>query len=159
MADLTVASRGDREIVMTRAFDAPRRLVYDAPTRPDHLRRWLGVFGGWTMRVCDLDASAGGAYRFVWRDADGNEMGVRGVCREVAPPERIIWTESFDQPWYPGNALVTHALVEAGGRTTLTTTVGYESEEARDGVLASPMEQGVAESYDNLAELLASIGG
>lgn len=84
-------------------------------------------------------------------------MGMRGVYREVVRPERIVATESFDEPWYPGEALDTTVLIEQGGKTTLTTTVLYESREARDGVLKSPTEQGVAASYDNLAELLASM--
>ena len=79
-----------------------------------------------------------------------------GVYREVARPERIVCTEKFDQPWYPGEALDTLTLVEHDGKTTLTTTVRYESREARDAVLKTPMEQGVAASYDRLAELLAA---
>ena len=99
----------------------------------------------------------GGAYRFVWRGPDGTEMGMRGVYREVMPPERLVATESFDDPWYPGEALDTTVLVEEGGKTTATTTVLYESEEIRDAVLESGMARGVAESYDMLAEYLASI--
>ena len=83
-------------------------------------------------------------------------MGMRGVCREFVPPQRIVQTELFDDPWYHGEALVTTVLVEQGGGTTLTTTVRYESREARDAVLKSHMTQGVTASYDRLAELLAS---
>jgi uncharacterized protein YndB with AHSA1/START domain len=85
-------------------------------------------------------------------------MGTRGVCREIVPPERFVATERFDQPWYPGEALITYVLVERDGITTLTLTVLYESREARDGVLKTPMEKGVAMSYDRLAELLSSQG-
>jgi uncharacterized protein YndB with AHSA1/START domain len=154
---LAVATRGDLEVVMTRTFDAPRRLVFDALTKPELLMRWLGVRGGWTLPVCELDLRVGGAYRFVWRNAGGEEMVMRGVLREIVPPDRLVWTEQFVQPWYPGESLVTHALAEQGGRTTLTVTIRYESQEVRDAVLASPMEQGVAESYDKLARLLAWI--
>ena len=82
-------------------------------------------------------------------------MGMRGVFREIVPPERIVNTESFDDPWYPGEAVGTAVLVEHNGRTTLTTTVIYASREARDGVLKSGMESGIAASYDKVAELLA----
>lgn len=153
---LKVTTPTDREIAMTRVFDAPRRLVFDAWTKPELLKRWLGVFGGWSLEVCEIDPKMGGAYRFVWRGPDGSRMGMRGVYREVVPPERLVATESFDDPWYPGEALDTTVLVEQGGKTTLTTTVLYESREARDIALRSDMEHGVAASYDTLAALLAS---
>jgi uncharacterized protein YndB with AHSA1/START domain len=104
--------------------------------------------------VCEIDLKPGGAYRFVWRGADGTEMGMRGVYREVVALERFVHTERFDQPWYPGEALITQVLSEQGGKTTLTVTLRYESREARDGVLKSPMEGGVEASYNNLANLL-----
>jgi len=152
---LKVTARSDREIVMTRVFEAPGNLVFDAYTKPELLKRWLGVFGGWTMPVCEVDLRAGGAYRFVWRGPDG-EMGIRGIYREVARPERLVNTEKFDEAWYPGEGLVTMVLAEQGGKTTMTVTLRYESREARDAVLKSPMEGGIAESYDKLAALLAS---
>ena len=153
---LKVTAQSDREIVMTRVFDAPRNLVFDAYTKPDLLKRWLGVFGGYSMPVCEVDLRVGGTYRFVWRGPDGAEMEVRGVYREVVRPERLVHTEKFDEAWYPGEALITTMLVEQGAKTTLTVTMRYESREARDAVLKSPMESGVAQSYDKLAELLAS---
>ena len=156
IGNLKVVARGDLEIVMTRVFDAPRSLVFDAYTKPELLKRWLGVFGGWTMPVCEIDLRVGGAYRWVWRNADGREMGVRGIYREVVPPERLVNTEKFDEPWYPGESLNTAIFAEQGGQTTLTSSMRYVSREARDGVLKSPMETGVAASYDRLAELLAS---
>src|SRR5205814_5212497 len=153
---LKVTARSDREIVMTRVFDAPRNLVFDAYTKPELLKRWLGVFGDWTMPICEVDLRVGGKYRWVWRGADGKEMGVRGVYREVVRPERLVNTEKFDEAWYPGESLITATFVEQGGKTTLTVTMRYESKEARDAVIKSPMESGVAKSYDKLAELLAS---
>ena len=155
---LKVTARSDREIVMTRIFDAPRNLVFDAYTKPELLKRWLGVFGGYSMPVCEVDLRVGGAYRFVWRGPDGAEMGVRGVYREVVRPERLVHTEKFDEAWYPGESLITTVLAEQGGKTTLTVTMRYESREARDAVLKSPMESGVAQSYDKLAVLLAAGG-
>jgi uncharacterized protein YndB with AHSA1/START domain len=156
--NLKLTTRGDREIVMTREFAAPRRLVYDAFTKPELVKQWLLGPPGWSMPVCEIDLRVGGAYRYVWRHADGKEMGMGGVYREIVPHERILCTELFDEAWYPGESLITTTLVEQGGRTTLTTTILYVSREARDGVLKSGMERGVAASYDRLAELLVSSG-
>ncbi|PYO76333.1 MAG: ATPase [Gemmatimonadetes bacterium] len=142
---------------MTRVFNAPRRLVFDAHTKPELVKRWLLGPPGWSMPVCEIDLRVGGKYRYVWRsDSDGTEMGMGGVYREVLAPERIVTTERFDEAWYPGEGVGTLLLVERGGKTTLTNTMRYESRAARDGVLKSGMEKGVAESYDRLAELLAS---
>jgi uncharacterized protein YndB with AHSA1/START domain len=153
---LKVTTPSEREIAMTRVFDAPRALVFDAWTKPELLKRWLGVFGGWTFAVCEVDLRVGGAYRYVWRGRDGAEMGMGGIFREVVVPERIVATEKFDEAWYEGDAVDTTVFVEKGGKTTVTTTVRYESKKVRDGVLKSPMEGGVAQSYNKLAELLAS---
>ena len=154
---LQISTPSDRELAMTRLFDAPRSMVFDAWTKPELLRRWLGVFGSWTFAVCEVDLRVGGKYRFVWRGKDGNEMAMGGVYREIVRPERIVCTEKFDDPWYEGDAIDTTTFVERGGKTTMTTTVLYESKEIRDAVLKSPMESGVAKSYDKLAEVLAAI--
>ncbi len=155
--NLTVSAQGDREIVMTRVFDAPRQLVFEAFTKPELVRRWLLGPPGWSMPVCEIDLRVGGRYRYVWRrDTDGTEMGMGGVYREIIVPERVVATEKFDQAWYPGEAVGTTVFREQGGKTTLTQTVLYDSREARDAVLKSPMESGVAASYDRLADLLAS---
>jgi uncharacterized protein YndB with AHSA1/START domain len=154
---LEITTPSDREIAMTRTFDAPRRLVFDAFTKPELIRRWLGVRAGWTMPVCEVDLRVGGKYRYVWRGPKGNDMGMGGVFREIVAPERIVATEKFDDSWYAGEAVDTTVFVEKGGRTTVTMTVRYESKEARDGVLAGPMATGVGESYDKLAEYLASV--
>ncbi|MGH9492684.1 MAG: SRPBCC family protein [Terriglobales bacterium] len=152
-----ITAQGEREIVMTRVFDAPRTLVFEAYTKPELVQRWLLGPPGWTMPVCEMDLRVGGSFRWVWRrDADGTEMGMGGVYREVVPPERLVHTERFDNPWYPGEALITTVLAEQGGRTTLTATMLYESREARDGILKSGMERGVAASYDRLEEILAA---
>jgi uncharacterized protein YndB with AHSA1/START domain len=154
-ATLQVTTPTEREIVMTREFDAPRTLVFDALTKPELVQRWLLGPPGWTMPVCEIDLKVGGAYRYVWRNADGTEMGMGGVFREIVAPERLVATERFDDSWYPGEALDTTVLSEQDGRTTLTLTVLYESREARDAVAESGMETGVAAGYDRLAELLA----
>jgi len=153
---LKLTARGDREIVMTRVFDAPRRLVFEAFTKPDLVKQWLLGPEGWSMPVCEIDLRVGGKYRYVWRHVKGHEMGMGGVFREIVPPERIVSTEKFDEAWYPGEAVGTVVLTEEGGKTTLTQTVQYQSREAREAVLKSPMESGVAAGYDRLAELLAS---
>jgi uncharacterized protein YndB with AHSA1/START domain len=153
---LQVTTPSEREIAMTRVFDAPRSLVFDAWTKPGLLKRWLGVRGGWMFAVCEVDLRVGGAYRFVWRGPDGSEMGMGGVYREIVRPERLVATEKFDEPWYEGEALDTTTFVERGGKTTATTTVVYASREVRDAVLKSPMDRGVSESYEKLDEVLAS---
>lgn len=154
---LQITTPSEREIAMTRVFDAPRSLVFDAWTKPELLRRWLGVRAGWTFAVCEVDLKVGGKYRWVWRGPDGTEMGMGGVFREIVRPERIVATERFDEPWYEGgDAVDTTVFVEKGGKTTVTTTVRYASKEVRDAVLKSPMAGGVAESYDKLDEVLAS---
>ena len=154
---LKLTTRGEREIVMTRVFDAPRTLVFEAFTKPDLVKQWLLGPEGWSMPVCEIDLRVGGSYRYVWRrDRDGTEMGMGGVYREIVPQERIVSTEVFDEAWYPGEAVGTVVLAEQDGKTTVTQTVLYDSRETRDAVLKSPMESGVAASYDRLEELLAS---
>ena len=153
---LEITTPTEREIVMTRVFDAPRQLVFDAWTKPELVKRWLLGPDGWTMPVCEIDLRVGGKYRWVWRrDSDGTEMGIGGVYREVAAPGRLVATERFDEAWYPGEAVNTVALVEQGGRTTMTQTTLYESRDARDKALQSGMADGVGASYDRLEALLA----
>jgi uncharacterized protein YndB with AHSA1/START domain len=153
---LKVTTPTEREIAMTRVFDAPRNLVFEAYTKPELVKRWLGVLAGWSWAVCEMDLRVGGTYRYLWRGPNGVELGMHGVYREVVVPERIVATEKFDESWYPGEAVSTVVLVQQGDRTTLTLTVRYESREARDAVLKSPMESGVAAGFDKLEELLAS---
>lgn len=155
-AKLQITTPTDRELAMIRSFDAPRGLVWDAWTRPELLKQWLGVRGGWTFAVCEVDLKVGGKYRYVWRGPSGAEMGMGGVFREVAKPERLVATEKFDESWYEGDAMDTTTFVERGGKTTVTTTVRYASKAVRDAVLKSPMESGVAESYNKLDEVLTS---
>ena len=152
----TVTLPNDRDVVVVRAFNAPRALVFDAWTKPALVQRWMLGPPGWTMPVCEIDLRVGGAYRYVWRNAHGTDMGMGGIFREIVPPERLVATEAFDESWYPGEALDTTVLSEDGGTTTLTLTVLYESRAARDSALQSGMERGMVASYDRLAELLAS---
>src|ERR1700674_5408994 len=122
--DFKIAAQGEREIVMSRTFDAPRGRIFDAWTKPQLLKQWLGRRTA-PMEVCNMEVRAGGAYRWAWRLSDGSLMGMSGVFREVVPNERISATEKFDQPWYPGGATVTTSLTEEGGKTRLTTTIRY----------------------------------
>jgi uncharacterized protein YndB with AHSA1/START domain len=154
---LTVTTPTDREIVLTRVFDAPRRMVFDALTKPELLKRWFGA-RGWHLVVCEVDLRVGGAWRFVSRGPDGTELGHGGVYSVVLPPDRLVYTESFDDQSYPGESVITHVLVEQNARTTLTSTLLYGSREGRDIVLSYPMQRGVAEGYDRLDGLLAEKG-
>ena len=154
-AALKFASQGEREIVVTQTFDAPREKVYDAWTRPELLQRWLYGPEEWRLAVCEIDLRVGGAARFVWRHEDGREMGMSGVYREVAPPERLAFTEIWDEDWTGGEVLVTLAFAEHDGTTMMRQTMLYSSRDARDAGLATEMEQGMALSYDRLAKLLA----
>jgi uncharacterized protein YndB with AHSA1/START domain len=155
---LEITTPNERDIVMTRAFAAPQKLVFDAFTTPALLKRWLLGPDGWSLAVCEIDLRVGGKYRYVWhRERDGVDMGMGGVYREVAAPERLVATERFDEAWYPGEALGTMVFTEHGGRTTLKQTMTYESREARDAALKTGMEDGVRASYDRLEKLLASI--
>jgi len=151
---LKLAATGDREIVMTREFKAPIRMVYDAFTRPELVKRWLAGPEGWVMSVCEIDLKVGGAYRYEWlKEKTGEQMGMGGEYREITPQQKIVATEKFDMAWYPGSATVTTTLAEASGVTTVATTVTYDSKEARETVLRSPMETGVEASYTRLDHL------
>lgn len=154
---LKVTLPSDREILFTRVFNAPRHLVYAAHTQPDLVKRWLYGPEGWSMAICEINLHVGGSYRYLWRHVNGSEMGMSGVYLDLIPDEKIVATEVFDQPWYPGQAVDTTTLVEVDGRTTLTTAVRYESKEIRDAVLKSPMEQGMALGFDRLEQVLAAM--
>lgn len=154
---VTITTPSDREIAITRVFAAPRAMVFRALTEPALIRQWLLGPPGWAMVTCDVDLRVGGSYRYDWRHADGRSMGMGGVYREIAAPERLVQTERFDDPWYEGEAVGTAILVEHHGKTTLTTTLLYQSKVARDQVLASPMEDGLAAGYDLLEAALARL--
>lgn len=150
---LEVTAVGDREIVMTRSFDAPKAMVFEAFCKSELLKRWFGP-RGFMLIVCEIDYRVGGAFRFVLRGPDGKEMGMRGKFVEIAAPDRSVHMESFDE--YPGESQVTMQLFEQGEKTQFKATVEYPSKQVRDIVLQSGMEHGAAESYDRLADLLAS---
>ena len=150
---LTLTTPRDREVVMTRVFNAPRQMVFDALTQPELLQRWLEAPGR-TLRVCDVDLRVGGAYRYVWRGAGKKDVGLRGTFLEIVPGARLVTIETWED-WDAGETRATTVLVERDGRTTLTQTVLFPSREVRDTVLKSGMEHGAAESFDRLAILVA----
>jgi uncharacterized protein YndB with AHSA1/START domain len=152
LSTLQLSTPSDREIVMTRAFNAPRTMVFDCLTKPELLKRWGLGPRDWTLTTCEIDLKAGGRWRFVMRSTTGKEMAMGGVYREIVPPARIVQTESFDD--YPGETINTTTFTEENGKTTLTIHLLYASKEIRDAVLKSGMERGVAETYDRLTELL-----
>ena len=157
MNKLEVTLPSDTDIVLTRYFNAPRELVFEAHTKPEHVRRWFGLRSS-TLSECAIDLRVGGAYRFVIREADGSEMPIKGEYREITPPERLVYTEIFEQfEEFGGAPLVTLVLEDAGGRTKVTSTTQYDSKEIRDAVVGSGMEGGAAETYDRLEELLAEL--
>ena len=150
-----VAPKGDRELEGTREFDAPREMVWRAWTEPELLKRWLLGPDGWVLAVCEVDLRVGGKYRYVWRQVQGDvSMGMGGEFRAVEPIGRLVSTEKFDQAWYPGEMVATLELEDRGERTFMRQTFRYESREARDMVLKSPMEGGMAASYDRLEKVL-----
>ncbi|HTI88471.1 MAG TPA: SRPBCC family protein [Alphaproteobacteria bacterium] len=151
---LTVTPTGDRGVIIAQTFDAKAAPLFKTWTTPDLLKHWLLGPPGWTMTVCEVDLKPGGAYRYKWRNAEGTEIGLGGVYREVAVPSRLVATERFDPPFDQGEAVLTLMFDERDGRTTITNTAVYATPEARDGMLASGMERGIKASYDRLAEMV-----
>jgi uncharacterized protein YndB with AHSA1/START domain len=151
----TFTTPSDREIVMTRVFDAPRTLVFEVHTDPEHVRHWMLGPEGWAMPVCEIDLRPGGEWRFVWRRSDGTEMEMRGEYREITPPERLVSTESWGADW--PETLNTLILSEENGKTTLTSTVLYPSQQARDAALQTGMKEGASVSFDRLADYLRTL--
>ena len=152
---LKLTTPSDREVVLTRVFDAPRRLVFEAWTNPKHVTRWMLGPEGWTMPVCEIDLRPGGRWHFVWRRANGTQMEMRGVYREVVPPERIVSTESWGADW--PETVNTLLLVEKNGRTTMTQTILYPSKDARDAATKTGMKDGAEQSYDRLDAYVRSM--
>ncbi len=152
--ELTVATPNDFDVVCTRIFDAPMRLVFDCHTRPALVKRWLLGPPGWSMPVCEIDLRPGGRFRYLWRnDESGKEFALNGTYREIVAPARIVHLESFEGEDMP-KALVTTVLAERDGRTIMTLTISYPSRAIRDAALATGMTGGMAESYDRLDGML-----
>jgi uncharacterized protein YndB with AHSA1/START domain len=161
-AEVTLPS--DREVKITRSFNAPRDLVYRAFIEPALLKRWMLGPPGWTMPICEMDVRVGGKFRWQWRSEDGKqEFGFYGEFREVEPGVKIVHTESFDPGTMGGEhsggeALITALFTESGGVTTVTTLMDFGSQEARDKAVATGMTGGMEQSYQLLDTLLAEQG-
>jgi uncharacterized protein YndB with AHSA1/START domain len=151
----TFTTPSDREIKVTRVFDAPRQLVFDAHTKPEHIQKWMLGPEGWGMPVCEVDLRPGGAWHFVWRAADGTEMAMRGSYKEIVPPAKVVTTESWGAEW--PDTTNTLELSEKDGKTTLTVTILYPTKEARDAARNTGMTDGMTQTYERLAEYLQSM--
>ena len=152
----TVTTPSDHEIRMTRLFDAPRHLVFEAMTKPEHVRRWWGCLGdGYSVPVCEIDLRPGGRWRFVNRHPKG-EAAFHGEYREITPPSRLVFTEIFED--FPDTvSVVTTEFADENGKTRMTATVQYPSKDVRDMVIASGMSTGAGISYDRLEDLVAEL--
>jgi uncharacterized protein YndB with AHSA1/START domain len=152
-----VTTPSDREIQLTRLFNAPRHLVFEAMTKPEHVSRWWGCLDErYSVPVCEIDLRPGGKWRWVNRTPKGQLVAFYGEYREIVPPERLVFTEIFEQ--YPDTESVcTAVLTEENGKTRFTITVSYPSREVRDIVLKTGMEEGAALSYDRLEEVAAGL--
>jgi uncharacterized protein YndB with AHSA1/START domain len=156
LGKMEVSLPSDTEIEVTREFDAPRRLVFDAHIKPELVKRWLHGPDEWPLHEVDIDARPGGRLRYVWRsEKTGADMVLRGEYKEIVPPERIVHTELFDEDWTGGETIVTTRFAEAAGKTLMTMTIVYSSREARDGALKSGMNEGMEQAYARLDGMLA----
>ena len=154
----------DTQVKFVRVVNAPKHLVFEAYTKPEHLKQWLSGFEGWTMPICEMEPRAGGKWRYGWRSADGAEMTMGGIVKEYVPNERISTTERWGAEMAPleggsewPETLNTVTFAEANGRTTITTTVTYPSKDARDAAIETGMRDGLDVSYARLDSLLASL--
>ena len=151
----TYTTPADNQVQVTRVLNAPRKLVFETYTTPKHLQKWLLGPPGWTMPICEFDARPGGAWRYVYRKDDGNEMTLSGVVREFTPPERVVTTESWGPQW--PETINTVVFTEVAGQTTITVTVTYPSKEARDAALQTGMKEGMDQGFARLDEYLETL--
>lgn len=151
----TFTTPSDRELVATRVVDAPRQLAWEMWTNPKHVPHWMTGPDGWTMPVCEIDLRPGGEWHFVWRDATGTDMEMRGIYCEIAPPERLLSTESWGGDW--PETINTLVFTERDGQTTMTCTVLYASKGARERALGTGMKDGWSKSYDRMDDYLRTI--
>jgi len=151
-----VSTPSDREIRMTRLFNAPRHLVFEALTKPEHVRRWWGNLGDeYSVPVCEIDLRVGGTWRFVTRHPKG-EAAFHGTYREIAPPDRLVFTEIFE-PYPDEESVVTTVLTEESGQTRMNVTAEYSSLAVRDMVIKTGMARGAALSYDRLEDVVRGL--
>ena len=154
---LRMTTPSDREIVMSRVFDAPRDLVFEAHSSCEHMSNWWGP-RRYEIAECDMDFRPGGAWRIVHRGGEDEEHVFSGEFREIVRPERIIWT--FEWGGMPGHVSVqTATFEEHDGKTTITATSVFDTVEDRDGMLSSGAQEGAAETWDRLGEYLDLLKG
>jgi uncharacterized protein YndB with AHSA1/START domain len=153
--ETTITTPSDHEVAIARTFDGPRDLVYEVWTSTEHVPHWMLGPDGWTMPVCEIDLRPGGSWRHVWRKADGEEMEMTGDYREVEPPARLVSTERWGADW--PETVNTIEFVEEAGRTTVTMTILYPSQEARDAAMATGMAEGADQSFARLDERLRAL--
>ena len=160
-----VSLPSDREVAVTRTFDAPRNLVFEAYTKPELVRRWMLGYAGWSMPVCEMDVRPGGKYRWRWRsDEEGKEFGFHGEFREVVTPSKLVHTETFDPGDIGGTmgdepAVITTTFTERDGRTTMKAVMDFGSKKSRDEAMATGMTDGMELSYQHLDGVLAERNG
>lgn len=148
---ISVTTPSDREVRVTRRFNAPAPLVFDAHAKPEIVKRWLLGPPGWSMPVCEIDLTVGGRYRYVWHnDSDGREFGIQGQFLEIAAPERIVTVETMDG--MPGETTVTMTFEDRGEETHFTITMLFDSQKTRDAALEHGMTDGMGMSYDRLQD-------
>lgn len=159
---LQVTTPSDTTVVMTRTFDAPRPLVWDTMTKPEYLKRWCYGFEGWSLSRCEDDPRPGGKFVWEWTGPNGESMRMSGENIEFVPPEKSVRTETFEMVGMDcppmGTQHVTMILVEQGDRTHMTMTLAYDSKDARDGALASGMDDGMEVGYVRLDAILTAGG-
>ena len=155
---LTVATPNDTDILVVRAFNAPRELVWTCFHTPEFVARWLLGPEGWTLPVCEIDARVGGTFRYMWAQPDGRTMKMSGTFIEVSPPELTVHRERFDEDWGGEPTTVTTRFAETDGVTTVTMTISFVSQAARDGARATGMTDGMEAGYARLDRLLAEMG-
>lgn len=150
---LTITMPSDREVRITRVVAAPRAVVFEAWTSPEHLPHWMLGPPGWTMPTCEIDLRPGGTSRMVWAKGDGAEMEIRGTYREVDPPSRVVQTESWGPEW--PETVNSIDFVESSGKTTVTITMLFPSREARDAATKTGMTDGLSMGFDRLDDYLS----
>ena len=154
-ATVEVTTPSETSVAVTRVFEAPAQLVWDAHTKPDLIRRWMTGYEGWDMPVCDVDFRVGGAYRYEWSHPTEQGFAATGSFEEIEEPSRLVPVVRMDG--FVGEARTVMTLHEHDARTTMTLVMHFGSQEARDGAIATGMTDGMSYSYDVLDDLLASL--
>ncbi len=155
---LQITTPTDTTIVLSRTFNAPRRLVWEAMSTPDRMRRWMLPPPGWTLKVCECDPRVAGVLRLAWKSPEADPVvTLYGVFTEARLHERLVHTETMvlGSGELIGSQVETHEFAERNGVTTLRITQVYVTKEARDGALSSGMDQGMEAGFKQLDALLA----